>query len=90
MSKKIKIKRIINKTRFSFTILVFAFYLVVGFLFLFTDLWSDLIPKARITIGLILIFFGLLRVFIAYYRYKNKNQKIELTNIKKENINAVE
>jgi len=85
MSSKNNIKRFVNTMRFYFTFLVVALYLVVGFLFLFTNVWADLIPKARIIIGLILMSFGMLRFYIAYKRYTTKKQKIELSTPKSEN-----
>jgi len=76
MNKKFKIKRIINKTRFYFSFLFLAFYITIGFLFLFTETWSDLLPKARITIGLILILFGFFRFYVSYRRFSGKNKII--------------
>jgi len=84
MSSKYNIKRFVNNTRFYFTFLVVALYLVIGFLFLFTNVWSDLIPKARIAIGLILMVFGVLRFYIAYKRYNTKKQKINVLTTKSE------
>lgn len=81
-------KKIVNKTRFSFTTLVVLLYFVVGFLFLFTEVWSDLLPNARNTIGIVLVLFGALRFYIAYKRYASKNQKIvELSMNKDESKN---
>jgi cytochrome c biogenesis protein CcdA len=84
MSSKNNIKGFVNNMRFYFTFLVVVLYLIVGFLFLFTDVWSDLIPKARIVIGLVLMSFGLLRFYIAYKRYNTKKEKIKLLTLKSE------
>ncbi|MBL7883807.1 MAG: hypothetical protein JNL69_07040 [Bacteroidia bacterium] len=89
MNKKFKIKRLLNKTRFYFSFLFLAFYITIGFLFLFTDTWSDLLPKARITIGLTLVLFGLLRSYISYRRFSGKNKIINsLIHQKNETTNS--
>ena len=66
-----------NKARYYSAYLLLGFYLVIGFIFIFTDVWADLLPKGRFTIGIILILFGLLRFYIAYRRYINKNDRIK-------------
>jgi hypothetical protein len=76
MNSKIRLKRRWNKLRLYVSFLLLAFYLIVGFLFLFSDIWADLIPKGRVAIGLILVLFGGLRFYIAYRRYKNKHVAI--------------
>lgn len=73
MSFKIKLKHNWNKTRFYLSFLLLGFYLTIAFLFLFSDIWADLIPKGRALIGLILVLFGSLRFYVAYRRYKNKD-----------------
>lgn len=78
MSRMIKIRAFLNRARFYFSFLLLAFYLVVGFLFLFTEVWSDLLPKARFTIGIILVLFGVLRFYVSYRRFSGKKNKIEL------------
>jgi amino acid permease len=73
MSFKIKLKHNWNKIRLYLSFLLLAFYLTIAFLFLFSDIWADFIPKGRAVIGLILLLFGILRFYVAYRRYKNKN-----------------
>lgn len=70
------VSKIINNTRFLFTSAVVLLYFVIGVLFLFTNVWSDLLPQARAAIGSILILFGALRFYIAYRRYGTKKIKI--------------
>ena len=72
MSTKLIVKNIWNKLRFYFSFLLLAFYLTVGFLFLFSDIWADMIPKGRVIIGLILLAFAALRFYVALRRYKSK------------------
>ncbi|MGQ0829798.1 MAG: hypothetical protein ACT4ON_15535 [Bacteroidota bacterium] len=80
MSAKIIIKDTWNKLRFYFSFLLLAFYLLIAFLFLFSDIWADMIPKGRIVIGSILLVFAALRFYVAYRRYEHKKQVIK--NIK--------
>ena len=77
MSTKISLKNSWNKLRFYFSFLLFAFYLVIAFLFLFSDIWADMIPKGRGLVGLILLLFGSFRFYVAYRRYKNKDTAIQ-------------
>ena len=70
-------KKNYNRIRFYLSFLLLAFYAVVGILFLFTDTWADLLPKSRFAIGIILILFGILRFYIAYRRYVNKNIRLD-------------
>jgi cytochrome c biogenesis protein CcdA len=72
MSYKRKIRHSWNKLRFYLSFLLLAFYLCIGGTFLFTETWSDLIPKNRVLIGIVLILFGALRFYVAYRRYINK------------------
>ncbi len=74
-----------NALRFYFSFLLLAFYLVVGSLFLFTDQWSDLLPKGRYITGIILTLFGILRFYVAYKRYARKRVKIKEKKLLKEN-----
>jgi hypothetical protein len=74
-----------NKLRFYFSFILLVFYLVVGGMFLFTDQWSDLLPKGRYITGLILTLFGILRFYVAYKRYANKRLKINKKKLLKEN-----
>lgn len=73
MSFKITLKHNWNKLRLYLSFLLLAFYLTIAFLFLFSDVWADLIPKGRTIIGLVLLLFGSLRFYVAYRRYKNKH-----------------
>ena len=77
MSFKIKLKHYSNKLRFYLSFLLLAFYIVIGYLFLFTDVWADLLPKGRNTVGIVLFLFGAFRFYIAYRRYINKSIKIK-------------
>ncbi len=87
MSLKIKLKHSWNRLRFYLSFLLFGFYLTIGFLFLFTDTWQDLLPKGRTIIGIVLILFGTLRFYIAYRRYINKILKIKTVSETKKGIN---
>jgi uncharacterized membrane protein YidH (DUF202 family) len=78
-----KIKHVWNKIRLYLSFLLFAFYLVIGFLLLFSDIWSNFLIKGREIIGLALVLFGVLRFYIAYRRYKNKHKHIKIQFIKK-------
>lgn len=77
MTKKIKIKHGWNKLRFYLSFLLLTFYLIVGGIFLYTNVWIDFFPKGRAIIGGILILFGALRFYVAYRRYANKHSKIK-------------
>ena len=85
MTFKIKIKRIWNILRFYLSFLLLGFYLTIGLLFLFSELWVDLIPSGRGIIGLSLVLFGAIRFYIGYRRYKNKSISIKMLNEKKKN-----
>jgi len=65
-----------NKLRFYLSFLLLGFYLTVGSIFIFSDVWADLLPNGRYLTGFILILFGILRFYISYRRYLNKNTKI--------------
>ena len=88
MTTKIIIKHSWNKIRYYLSFVLFAFYIVVGGMFLFSDIWADLLPKGRAIIGIILILFGVLRFYIAYRRYVNKHAKIQTLKTKKENAST--
>jgi cytochrome c biogenesis protein CcdA len=66
-----------NKLRFYTGFLLLAFYLTVGFIFLFTDVWGDLVPKGRALIGLLLILFGTIRFYVGYLRYNQRSMNIQ-------------
>lgn len=87
MSFKLKFNRSWNRLRFYLSFLLLAFYLTIGFLFLFTDTWIDLLPKGREIIGIILVLFGILRFYIAYRRYINKLARLKTAvKAKEENV----
>jgi hypothetical protein len=77
MSTRIKLKHAWNMIRYNLSFMLFSFYLTVAFLFLFTHMWEDLIPKGRTVIGLGLLLFGAFRFYVAYRRYKSKKNRIE-------------
>lgn len=78
MSTRQKVRHFWNRLRFYLSFLLLGFYLTIGFLFLFTDTWQDLLPKGRSMIGLVIILFGILRFYVAYRRYINKLLRIKL------------
>ncbi len=89
MSFRIKFIYYWNRLRFYLSFLLLAFYLTVGFVFLFGDTWKELLPKGRGAVGVVLILFGAFRFYIAYRRYKNKLTRIE-TAIKSKEAAIVE
>jgi cytochrome c biogenesis protein CcdA len=78
----------INKLRFYFGFLLLGLYLTVGFIFIFTELWADLLPKWRYLTGILLILFGAFRFYVGYRRYINKS--LILGNKEKDNNDAAE
>lgn len=88
MNKKIKFKTKMNKLRYYLSYMLFAFYLVIGSVFLFSDVWADFLPSGRYLTGIILILFGVLRFYISYKRYLRKNILIQDLVVKKENAKA--
>ena len=83
MNFKITIKHIWNKLRLYLSFLLFIFYLIIGILFLFTDTWVDFLSKGRVIIGIVLILFGIVRLYIAYRRYADKHKHIKIQHFKK-------
>jgi hypothetical protein len=82
-----KVKKGINQLRFYSGFLLLGLYLTVGFVFLFTDVWADLVPKGRVLIGLMLVFFGALRFYIGYRRFISRKEYFktkEEENVKQE------
>lgn len=77
MNFKVIIHHSWNKLRLYLSFLLLVFYLIVGFLFLFSDIWVNILPRGREIVGIILVLFGVLRFYIAYRRYKNKHLKIQ-------------
>ncbi|MGB3948895.1 MAG: hypothetical protein WBM13_12990 [Bacteroidia bacterium] len=76
-----------NKLRFYLSFLLLFFYLIVGFLFLFSDIWASILPKGREIVGLALLLFGGFRFYVAYSRYKNKKVKIQSLKEKRKKKN---
>lgn len=86
MSFKITFKNTWNRLRFYISFLFLAFYLTIAFLFLFSDIWADIIPKGRAIIGLILFLYGSIRFYVSFRTYKNKRAIIKNTkHAKQEN-----
>ncbi|MCE9540854.1 MAG: hypothetical protein K8R85_16795 [Bacteroidetes bacterium] len=83
MDFRIAVKHIWNKLRLYLSFLLFVFYLVIGILFLFTDTWINFLPEGRDIIGSVLISYSVLRLFIAYSRYKKKHSHIKTLSQKK-------
>lgn len=71
-----KARHLLNKIRFYSVFLLLAFYIGVGLVFIFTDIWADLLPKSRFLIGIILILWGILRFYVAYKRYLSKAMRL--------------
>lgn len=90
MSFKIKLHIVWNKIRLYLSFLLLVFYLIVGCLFLFSDIWVNILPQGRQVIGTVLVSFAALRFYIAYRRYRNKHHKIQLLKEQKANKNKSE
>jgi len=88
MTVSAKIRHVWNKLRFYLSFLLLAFYLIIGGVFLFSDVWADLLPSGRSIIGIVLILFGILRFYIAYRRYANKIKRIENIKAINEDVTA--
>lgn len=86
MSLRLKIKHIWNSILLQLSFFLLAFYLTVGALFLFSDIWADIVPKGREIIGTSLIIFACLRFYIAYRRYKTKHEKIQALKLAKKKL----
>lgn len=67
-----------NKLRLYLSFLLLVFYLIIGFLFLFSDIWAGILPKGREWVGAGLVLFAALRFYVAYIRYKRKHIKIQI------------
>ncbi len=83
MNFKIAVKHSWNKLRLYLSLLLFIFYLIIGILFLFTDIWDDFLSRGKEIIGIILILFGVLRLYIAYRRYTQKHKHIKVQSFQK-------
>jgi cytochrome c biogenesis protein CcdA len=87
MSFWVIITSVWNKLRFYLSFLLLFFYLIVGFLFLFSDIWASILPKGRDIVGLLLVLFGGFRFYVAYRRYKRKHLKIQVLKEKRKKKN---
>ena len=86
MGFRIKLKHYWNKLRLYLSFLLLAFYLTMGYLFLFTNTWIDFLRNGRVIVGIVLLLFGALRFYVAYFRYKKKHTRI--TSILETETNA--
>lgn len=77
-----------NRIRFYSSFLLLGFYWVIGILFLFTNVWADLLPQGRPIVGSVLIAFGSLRFYIGYRRYINKIVAIKTKEQKQKDVVA--
>jgi cytochrome c biogenesis protein CcdA len=87
MSFWVIITSVWNKLRFYLSFLLLFFYLIVGFLFLFSDIWASILPKGREIVGVALVLFGAFRFYVAYRRYKRKRLRIQTLKEKKKKKN---
>jgi hypothetical protein len=78
MSLKVLLHTSWNKLRLYLSFLLLVFYLIVGFLFLFSDIWANILPKGRGLVGTILVVYACFRFYISYRRYKRKHLKIQI------------
>lgn len=78
MTFKVILHIVWNKLRLYLNFLLLAFYLVVGCLFLFSDIWVNILPEGREIVGAVLVAFAALRFYVAYRRYKRKQDKIQI------------
>ncbi len=78
MGFKVVIRHIWNQLRLYLSFILLVFYLTVGFLFLFSDIWSHFLTEGREIVGLVLILYSVLRFYIAYRRFKAKHIKIQV------------
>lgn len=76
-----------NKLLFYFSFLLLFFYLIVGFLFLFSDIWASILPQGREIVGVALVLFGAFRFYVAYRRYNRKKLKIQALKEKRKKRN---
>lgn len=78
MNLRVIIVTIWNQLRLYLSFLLLVFYLIIGFLFLFSDIWAGILPKGREVVGGILVLFAGLRFYVAYRRYKRKLLRIQI------------
>ena len=76
MKKTGKARHFWNHLRYYLSVVLLAFYLIIGILFLFTNTWIDFLPSGRIVIGIVLILFGALRFYIAFRRFTSKKIRL--------------
>lgn len=65
-----------NKIRYYFSLLMVGIYLVIGVLFLFSDIAVQTFPVYRTKVGLLFTFYAGFRLFVTI-REKNKDQPDE-------------
>lgn len=83
MRFKVVLHIIWNKLRLYLSFLLLVFYLIVGCLFLFSDIWAGILPVGREIVGAVLLSFAALRFYVAYTRYKRKHLKIQVLKEKR-------
>lgn len=76
MSVMVKVKHFWNKVRYQLSFVLLAFYLTIGCLFMFSDLWINIIPSGRNVIGFGLVTFAVLRFYVSLTRYQSTHRKI--------------
>jgi hypothetical protein len=89
MSKRIRVRHFWNHTRYYASYLLLALYIIVAFLFLFTNTWIDFIPSYRITIGVTFLVFSALRFYVAYTRFNRKKELLKGILSKTTNNNEI-
>lgn len=77
MTKRHKIRSYWNHFRYYLSFPLVLFYVIVGGIFLFSNTWIDFVPKGRIAIGLGLVFFAILRFFVARKRHAKTVTKLQ-------------
>ena len=87
MSFWVAITSLWNKLLLYLSFLLLFFYLIVGFLFLFSDIWASILPKGREIVGIVLVLFGAFRFYVAYRRYNRKRLKIQVLKEKRKKRN---
>lgn len=78
MGFKVILHIIWNKLRLYLSFLLLVFYLIVGCLFLFSDIWAGILPVGREIVGAVLLSFAALRFYVSFRRYNRKQLKIQV------------
>ncbi len=68
---------IIDKIRYCFNFIMIAFYLIIGGLFLFSDVLIHIFPVYREAVGLIFIIYGAFRLYLSIKRKGKKAGEIK-------------